>query len=398
MSSTLIEISNNIDVRANNARKIIMALRNSPPVTKKDLADSIGLSLPTITNICKVLAKHDYISECGSVDSYVGRKPALISLNKCSRLSVGVSISTHLAAIAIVDFGGEILYQDTRNFPYSGTKAYWTKLARYIDSILEESGVDITKIVGVRIAMPHVFDPDCWLLAGLKSRPRGMVSYSEIPTYFKYKTDIITASEAAGIPRFWYGNIEADCVVVLLSRYVEGCIVHRDPSTKAISTKICPLGHMTLKYDGDECFCGKRGCFQTYCSTSRIVDMANGLDTLKHFTAEYVKKPIIYLDSFFAGVEEGNEEFTALWDDYLDKLSYAIHNLRLLFRSDIIICGEISSNIAKYKKVLIDKIDSLSNFKDDVDGYLHTSSLAKYDTCVGAALSLCDSILIDLFE
>ncbi len=392
------EINNNIDVRANNARKIIMALRNSPPITKKALADELGLSLPTITNIAKILLKHEYIAECGSVSSYVGRKPALISLNKGARLNVGVSVSTHTVSVAIVDFGGDILYRHHKAYPYTGTKAYWTKLSGYIDSVLEESKVDTAKIVGIRIAMPAVFDPEYWALAGMQSRPRGMVPQKEIPSFFSCKADVITTAEAAGVPRLWYGSVDSDSVVIFLSRYIEGCVMSRDPNTKAINTRVCQLGHMSLNAEGPKCFCGKRGCFQAYCSTSIIVDKANGLDTSKTITANETDRPPVHLDAFFAGLDEGNEQYRVIWDEYLDKLAYAIHNLRLLFGSEIIICGEISQFVARYKKTLVEKIDAISIIKDDVDEYLHTSSLDKYDACVGAALSLCDSGLISIFR
>ncbi|MBO6014213.1 MAG: MarR family transcriptional regulator [Oscillospiraceae bacterium] len=59
------DVINNNDIRANNARKILFALRNGEPTTKKELAEKLELSLPTITNISKVLEADGYIEECG---------------------------------------------------------------------------------------------------------------------------------------------------------------------------------------------------------------------------------------------------------------------------------------------------------------------------------------------
>jgi len=56
---------NSRDIRANNVRNIIYQLRQSSPITRKELANSLGLSIPTITNISKTLVEKSSLSNVG---------------------------------------------------------------------------------------------------------------------------------------------------------------------------------------------------------------------------------------------------------------------------------------------------------------------------------------------
>lgn len=385
---------NSNDIRLINTKKIIYALRNCPPMTKKELAERLDLSLPTIASIAKGLEDSGYILDCGRTYAAVGRKPSLIALNEDACYMVGVHITTHSRDIAVVNFGGEILARNERSKAFSGTEQYWREIADEIDRLIEENGIDRNLVNGIRLAVPYVLYPQFWVNARLKSKPKNMIPIEEVPKLFSFDTDLIEVAIAAGVPRYWYGKLDRDAAVIFLSRYIEGCILRKEPSTGNISANACLVGHMSLNYRGRDCFCGKKGCFQEYCSTSLIIDKINGLDTSHDVIGRFPKNKIINWEMFFKALEEGNREYAELWDKYLDMLASAIHNIRILLNSDIIICGEISEYIARYKHVLSEKIAVCSLDRDsDVEEYLHTSGLSRYDACIGAALSRIDSLV-----
>ena len=73
------------------------------------------------------------------------------------------------------------------------------------------------------------------------------------------------------------------------------------------------FGHMCIEPDGLKCRCGKRGCLEAYCSTSRI---SNDLG--------------ITLDTFFEELENKNAEYEKLWEDVLRHLAVGINNIHAL--------------------------------------------------------------------
>ena len=155
-------VLNSNDIRINNTRKIIYALRNSPPMTKKDLSEKLRLSLPTIASIATELEEKGYIADCGRTDSSVGRKPSLISLNSAACYAVGVHITTHFGEIAIVSFGGEIIARQIFRKAFTGTETYWKEISSEIDTMLAEKGIDPERVCGIRIAVPYILFPLFW--------------------------------------------------------------------------------------------------------------------------------------------------------------------------------------------------------------------------------------------
>lgn len=388
------DVINNNDIRANNARKILFALRNGEPTTKKELAEKLELSLPTITNISKVLEADGYIEECGSVESAVGRKPALITLSRKSRYAVGVHVQTHIVSAAIVDFSGEVLLQESKNILYKGTPDYWTALSEYVDSLIESLDLEKARIAGIKVAIPAIFFPMAWKAVGIRDDPEGIVGVREIGAYFAYPAQVIPIAEAAGTTRIWYGAVENNTIVIELARFIDGCYIYRESLTGIRRVRTFDIGHISINKDGKRCFCGKNGCLQAYCSTSGLIDRVNGIDT----TMEIVSKSrgILHWNEFIRQMEAGNQEYRALFDEYIDALAYFINNIRIAFGADIVICGDITHIIEKYKPELVRRIQALSpSWKqpEDVDAYLHTSSFAGYQASVGAALSVFDDLI-----
>ena len=388
------DVINNNDIRANNARKILFALRNGEPTTKKELAEKLELSLPTITNISKVLEADGYIEECGSVESAVGRKPALITLSRKSRYAVGVHVQTHIVSAAIVDFSGEVLLQESKNILYKGTPDYWTALSEYVDSLIESQDLEKARIAGIKVAIPAIFFPMAWKAVGIRDDPEGIVGVREIGAYFAYPAQVIPIAEAAGTTRIWYGAVENNTIVIELARFIDGCYIYRESLTGIRRVRTFDIGHISINKDGKRCFCGKNGCLQAYCSTSGLIDRVNGIDT----TMEIVSKSrgILHWNEFIRQMEAGNQEYRALFDEYIDALAYFINNIRIAFGADIVICGDITHIIEKYKPELVRRIQALSpSWKqpEDVDAYLHTSSFAGYQASVGAALSVFDDLI-----
>jgi len=391
-------ISSN-DIRANNARKIMYELRNSPPITRKELADRLELSVPTITNISRILLSEGHIAASGSVEAAVGRKPTLLTVNSGSGYAVGLNITTHFARIVVLNFGGEVLLQDTFHMGFTGTEEYWLEIARRTDEQIELLGLGRERVLGVRLAISPLLLPGNEMSLDPGSIPGHMLDPEQIAHAFSYPVALMTPAEAAGISRYWYKRDISNTLVILLNRFIEGCLITQDPLSHLPQSRRLPLGHISLDPKGKRCFCGKRGCFQTFCSSSVITDRINGLDTSANVvTTEPVDRPLIHWSQFIEEVEAGNAEYKALFDEYLDYLCYEILNLRLLFEADVVIAGDNASIFARYRGELVRRLKELSPqwSWEDIEKCLHTSNHPSYEACVGAALSVFDAVLAEI--
>ena len=67
------------------------------------------------------------------------------------------------------------------------------------------------------------------------------------------------------------------------------------------------------------------------CSTEVLVQYTNGR-----------------LTEFFRLLKEGDIKAKELWEEYLDNLSLAVHNIRMLFDGNVILGGYIGSHIEEH--------------------------------------------------
>ncbi len=89
------------------------------------------------------------------------------------------------------------------------------------------------------------------------------------------------------------------------------------------------FGHMCIHPGGLKCNCGRRGCLEAYCSTSRISDDFG-----------------ITLKQFFLGLDEGNQEYSQSWDTYLDDLAIGIGNINSALDCGVALGGKLSQFLA----------------------------------------------------
>ena len=135
------------------------------------------------------------------------------------------------------------------------------------------------------------------------------------------------------------------------------------------------FGHMCIVPGGRPCRCGKKGCLEAYCSTARFSDDLG-----------------ITREDFFAGLEAGNQEYKALWDDYLDHLAIGIYNIHIVLDCDIVMGGVLTQFIEPYLDDLRKRIQDISSFETDVS-YLRCSKYRKWTSCVGVALHFISEFL-----
>ena len=100
------------------------------------------------------------------------------------------------------------------------------------------------------------------------------------------------------------------------------------------------VGHNQLIRGGEECYCGRRGCFNTLCNQKKLEAAGGGS-----------------VEDFFAKLGAGDDYCQRVWEDYLQSLAEGITTLRMLFDSQVIIGGVIADYIVPCFEKLVDKKD-----------------------------------------
>ena len=108
------------EVRKYNKNRIFKLIYNSSAISRQEIADTLGLSLPTINQNIKLLKDSGLIVMEGSFDSTGGRKAQMIMVNADARFAISVNVRANELKVALIDLNGEItpfLYPRYNHFP-----------------------------------------------------------------------------------------------------------------------------------------------------------------------------------------------------------------------------------------------------------------------------------------
>ena len=125
---------------------------------------------------------------------------------------------------------------------------------------------------------------------------------------------------------------------------------------------------MTIIPDGKPCYCGKRGCMETCCSVSALLEWDETLE------------------DFFLHLRKKEHSYEERWLSYLSALTIAIDNLHMVIDYDVILGGSIAPYITDNDiDLLLSKIQKASAFPTDRH-FISTASCAGIPIACGAAL------------
>ncbi|MBO5328399.1 MAG: ROK family protein [Clostridia bacterium] len=193
---------------------------------------------------------------------------------------------------------------------------------------------------------------------GLNNFPLVRVLEEMIKIPVKITNDANAA--ALGEAKFGAGKDYSDSILITLGTGVGGGIVIGGELFEGNKSAGAEIGHMVIERHGNHCNCGRRGCFETYCSatalmkkTREVMEDNPGSEMWKTYTSETAtgKTAFDYYDTDYAAKE--------VVDWYEKYLACGIANLANIFRPQVIMLGGGVSaqgeNLSKPLQKLVDK-------------------------------------------
>ena len=159
-------------------------------------------------------------------------------------------------------------------------------------------------------------------------------------------------------------------VVLLLNRNLGGAIITNHQIHQGRSMHSGTIEHICINPDGPLCYCGNRGCLETYCSANSL-EQASGM-TIKEFF------PLLR--------EKKSPQLIQIWEDYLKHLAFAMKNLNLVIDAPIIISGYLAPYFTEDDTdYLLRQINSMTPFELKEEQIL-VGTHGQYTPAIGAAL------------
>lgn len=344
--------------------------------SKQSRAYDLGLSLPTVYQNLTDLMDAGLVRYSGEQRSTSGRKAMGLDIVPDARIAVGVSITEDRLRFAATDLRlQEIAYKKVYHEPINRFPGFKAFLLQELERFLDEKQIDRTRLLGVGIALPAVISPDSeqiTLVPTLQLRDftlRGLTENIPYPVYIE--NDATSGDHAEWFMRAGQRNM----AYLSLENGVGGSVLgqrsplhRRQPAQRRIRSYVRGTG-------GLPCKCGKRGCLEAYCSARRISDDLG-----------------ITLKDFFAGIEQHNPEYEALWHDVLHHLAIGINNIHMTLNCDVVLGGFLNQYLPRYLPLLREYVAACDPFDSNAD-YLHLSTLRRHSVPLGVALHFVDEFL-----
>ena len=318
-----VQPSRTAELRKSNRHNVFMEIYDKRSVSKEQIKQNLGLSLPTVTQNLNELKETGIIRKNGVFNSTGGRKANAYSIVSNYKIAVGFYIQKASYSIEAIDLFGDVIASEAFEYPFADTIEYYHQLGNDLNSFIVRNSLNPASILGVNIALEAIVSPDHTTVTYSEVYKCTGVTLDRIGENIFYPCKLYHDSHATAEAELWARNDIKNAVIIMLNRYMGGSLII-DSNICEGNDFECIMEHMRISTDGPKCYCGKTGCFESFCSTYALERDAGEK-----------------LNSFFEHLRKGDEVRSALWDRYLRYLAIAINNIRMLIDCEFIIVGRI---------------------------------------------------------
>ncbi len=340
------------------------------PVSRIEIAETLGLTLPTITtNINKMLASglihevEDTVSK-----NRLGRHTMLVDFVPGSRLYIGLEIRRGFRRVAVVDLRGNLVACAEDSSRLNDYDTAIENAAEITKALLSEKGIKIDEIKAVGICAPGLVDSEAGKLISLfgyvwKDKPIVRHFSKLIGFNGDAVVDNNVIARAFGFSLFNHRLLKGEDSFAYM--YVStgiGCPLFSDASEHfGMVVGEGEVGHMVMNPDGPECRCGNHGCLGVYSSESFILE--NATLAMKEGRAPVLESIAggrdaeLLMETVMEAMEKGDPAVCALLDEAVRYLGLAIANVDNFVKPGCIVIESRYFNYDKYRKLLMDVIN-----------------------------------------
>lgn len=353
-----------------NRSKIYQYIYRSKLTSKLQIVQDLQMGLSTVSQNLNLLENEGLIEKNGYFDSTGGRKANAIQIVSDFRISIGVGILKNMFHITAIDLYGNTVYTDTIPLTYSNTAAYYQQITDKVKDFIEKNQYPEDKILGVSIATQGITSPDnTTVIYGNIMNNTGM-RLKDFSRHLPYPCHLEHDSKSAAFLELWNHPELDSAVVFLLNRNLGGAIITNHQIHQGCSMHSGTIEHICVNPDGPLCYCGNRGCLETYCSANSL-EQASGMTIKEFFPLLRGKK---------------SPQLIQIWEDYLKHLAFAMKNLNLVIDAPIIISGYLAPYFTEDDTdYLLRQINSMTPFELKEEQIL-VGTHGQYTPAIGAAL------------
>lgn len=246
-------------------------------------------------------------------------------------MKIGIDMGGSHIAIGIVNENGEIVEKFDKDIKTIGDEAK-NEISGYVIEIVSKI-IEIYNIESIGIGAPGV--PKNGILTNLVNlKIKEFDITSILKEHFDIPVILKNDARCAGIAEKTYGALKEyqDAVFLCLGTGIGASVFMSGRELQPIQNPGMEIGHMVIDKNGIECNCGKKGCFETYCSIKRLKDkLINEMNLSQEISSKEL------LEILQLRCQEKN--IKKVLEEYMDNLNIGLSNIIDIFAPQAICLG-----------------------------------------------------------
>ena len=186
----------------------------------------------------------------------------------------GIDLGGTNIAAAAVDGEGRILGRGRRSTPRTGPEDVADAMAEAVREAAGQAGAVVEEAAGIGLGAPGTVDPErghilFWANLEFHNVPIADMLARRLGRAVDLENDANAA--ALGEYAAGAGKGSRSMVAITLGTGVGGGAVLNGKLYTGFNYAGLEVGHMVLEHGGRPCTCGRRGCFEAYCSATALI-------------------------------------------------------------------------------------------------------------------------------
>lgn len=265
-------------------------------------------------------------------------------------MKIGIDIGGSHIAVGLVDNKGNIILKKEKNTSSDNKKNIEKfieeTIAISINNILQEKDLKIKDIEMIGIACPGS-NKDGVIVKAENLGIYNLNIVEKLARYFSAPIKLANDAKCAGLCEKKYGALKkySDAVFMCLGTGIGGAVFLNGKMLKPKKYPGMEIGHILICKDGNQCTCGRRGCFETYASMKRLRDkITERLGISKELSGEII----------FELAKRELEKIDDILEEYANNLVEGITNIVNIFEPEAICIG---GSYVYHTDILEDKVE-----------------------------------------
>lgn len=250
-------------------------------------------------------------------------------------MKIGIDIGGSHIAIGLVDEKGNIVVKKEKNINSEGRKNICKlieeTIAISINEILRDNNMKPEDIEMIGIACPGTLRDG----VVVKAENLGIYDFTiveKLQRYFSAPIKLSNDAKCAGLCEKRYGALKPydDAIFMCLGTGIGGAVFLNGKMLRPKRYFGMELGHILIQKDGIECACGRKGCFEAYCSMKRLREkIAERLNLSEELGGEII----------FEFAKRNMDKIDDILSEYAENLAGGITNVVNVFEPEAICIG-----------------------------------------------------------